>query len=174
MISNEKFQTRVQEAGAIANGGRMPEELASLIDEPIGEKEGALVFLNLGAQTLSVSDFTDLTEYEALANKIHIEDYVTGPSDVVFLAAIEFSGRLAIRLEAFGRRCKVILSEQVPGDPVVRFISLRRNTAWELDPNTYQTEAVAVWDVGSERARPNDLRSAARAQGEDESSDASK
>jgi hypothetical protein len=157
MDANRLFSERFGKARVSASRP-VDERLGMLAEEPIRDKFGALVFLNLGAESLDVTDFMDLTGYEALANKIHLEDYVDGTPEELLLAAVAVAERLAERLMGYGRNCKVILSERDPGDPVLRFVTVRSGEEWIGDPDAYTEEAIAVWDVV-----PDDSRPAARA-----------
>lgn len=122
--------------------------LQSLLDGPFAFEGEAVV---LEALLPSVRPaFHDVTEFEAWANKIHVDDYVEADSDTVLAHGILFSELLATKLESLGRPFRVLLAVDLEAQTVtVRFFAHRPGEAWaDDDLETYRHEAILRWDVG--------------------------
>jgi hypothetical protein len=113
--------------------------------------KGATVFGDLIAPGLGDPQNDDLTGFEASTNKIHVADFVEGECDGHALVAqgVMFAEAVVGRLAEAGEPARVLLSRDVhSGAVTVRFFMKRRDQPWGSDdPNDYQEEEVAVWDV---------------------------
>jgi hypothetical protein len=126
--------------------------LRDLAASSIIRYKGATVFKDLIAPGLGDPSNDDLTGFEASTNKIHVADFVEGDpgGDVLVAQGVVFAEAVASRLAEVGEPARVVMSRDVhSGAVTVRFFMKRPAQPWGSDePNDYQEEEVAFWDVG--------------------------
>lgn len=90
----------------------------------------------------------DNTGFEALANKIHISDYVDSEAvEVTLVQGILYSETLAGRLSQLKGQYCVFLNVDSDSDEVTaRWFTVRKNELWgPEDPQRYVGQGIAVW-----------------------------
>ncbi len=125
--------------------------LAELAAGPLSERGGALVLEALVAPGLGDPKSHDLTGFEALTNKIHLEDHVDAGcrGDAMLQQGIRYAEALVARLSRKKGAFRVVLSRDPDLDDVtVRFFTRRPEQPWGSDdPEEFEMEEIAQWDV---------------------------
>lgn len=130
---------------------QLQKALGDLAAGPFADHKGATVLRDLVSQGLGDPSPQDLTGYEALTNKIHVSDYVEAgcTGDALLVQGVLFAEEVVRRLAEVRRPARVLLSRDVhSGEVTVRFFVRRPAQPWGSDnPDDYQEEEVALWDV---------------------------
>ena len=126
----------------------MDPPLARLADAPrLGLPDSAIV-LEPFVDSVKRSELENDTEFEALANKIHVVDYLEKERDFpeVVCQGVLCCRRLAIRLAELGvSSCVALSADPESGVVVARFFRQRTGEEWfARDLNAFQ-EGVALW-----------------------------
>jgi hypothetical protein len=126
------------------------QELEHLAESRLVELPGGAVVLE--PFSAMRRDQSLATEFEALANKVHIEDYVARDrSGLATLAnqGILFCRRLVARLELLPGSFLIVLAidEELPS-VVARFFKERTGEQWLSSDLERFTEALAIWKTG--------------------------
>jgi len=129
----------------------MAERLRELVDSPIVQVRGATALQRLITPRLEDHFGDDLTGFEALTNKIHVEDYLHRRirKNDLLVQGFLYAEALASRLASSGRPFRILLSRDQDSDAVtVRFFLRRSGQPWNVeDLESYKINAVAQWDV---------------------------
>jgi hypothetical protein len=129
----------------------MERRLRELVDSPTVEVRGATVLQRLITPGLENHFKDDLTGFEALTNKIHVEDYLHHSTckDDRLVQGFLYAEALASGLASSGRPFRILLSRDPDSDAVtVRFFLRRPDQPWNIeDLESYKINEVAQWDV---------------------------
>jgi hypothetical protein len=128
-----------------------PGALARIASSPFLKVRDASVLTALYTAGCEDRLWTDATGFEAIVNKVHIEDYCIDKSlHSVLKIGVEFARRIASRLDvAAAARARVVLgADEEFSAVVVRYFLHRSDQEWMAQDINAFTEPVAVWDVG--------------------------
>jgi hypothetical protein len=154
VITNDRMALRLSrlQVKGQRNGARLDPQLERLSAAEILLTEHGLVLKPLLPTVVVPSDYFDKTGFEALVNKIHVEDFlpntVTEP-DEVLAQGLAYAEKIGERLAHRSGQFKVFLCvDDDSNDVTCRFLTVREGEEWGSDdPASYPSESVAIWII---------------------------
>lgn len=135
---------------ALAASRSMDPPLARLAEAALVVLHASVTVLEPFVDSVVRSEVESDTEFEALANKIHIVDYLESEYDFanVLCQGVLYCRRLADRLLTLGISfCVALTADPEAGTVVARFFRRRPGEEWfASDLNAFE-EAVALWGL---------------------------
>jgi len=133
---------------ALTRSSVMDSPLARLAEAPLIGLPDSTIVLEPFVDSVRRSELENDTEFEALANKIHVVDYLEKEHEFpeTVCQGVLYCRRLAIRLtELAVSSCVALTVDPEPGVVIARFFRRRTGEEWFApDLNAFQ-EGIALW-----------------------------